>query len=418
MQVLRSVCPQVGLIPYVYASRAGSAFLDRTYAFSCRSGRLDELYPELSFSFPSGQPAVVTGAGCDVDSEVALIKAVFETFERYANTVYSPDSIIDASANELGRSALDWKSIPTLYVRSDTAAPWRAARFDPATPIRWVKGLELTTNREVYVPFVMVYIFSPARASERFWLQTTTGVAAHVAHGQALAAALLELIEREAVEALWLTRAPLAEVSCEELGGALDDFDEYDSSVLVTQRYFDATTDFGIPVVCAHRALRLPIGDDDIFSCACDTATGAAARKARLEASGQQWMRMNESQGGPYSRYPSNLAYQVTDTMPGRPDMSFLGSRCRKGRPSRVDVSQIASCVEARGHRPIVVDLTTDDLKAMGIVVLKAVVPTMLPTSLPNAKYLRHNRIQELASLYHGSDSPIGALNLEPSPFC
>ena len=59
--------------------------------------------------------------------------------------------------------------------------------FDPSAEIRWVRGVDLATAAEVWVPAVMAcYRLGNVRRQEGFWYRISTGCAVHTDPVEAL----------------------------------------------------------------------------------------------------------------------------------------------------------------------------------------------------------------------------------------
>lgn len=411
--------PQVGLIPTLNEARHNSLFIDGSRMFSAQSGYLKELHPELDFV--GGPSLAALGSGCAIDGAAARAKAVVETLERYATAFYSKDGVVTATARSLGDDTIDWTRVPP----ADAGCGERHPCFDPGAPLRWVRGYHLVERRPVLVPLVMVHVHVSPLESERFHQQSTSGVAAHASLEEALLAAFHEAVERDSAGAVWAMRLPLHRI---EMNGSipaeLQQFLAVDQADYVEQRYFDATTDLGIPTVYAVRELRPPVGRDVIVTCASHSDPAVAALKARREAAGLQAMRMHESGGACYSSFAGEEGWPVEGLLPGPPDLSFLD-----GTPSRylteIDsgskdggdsdpVSQLRRI--AKNHPDIIaLNLTTDSLCALGIHVVRIIIPTLLQVAPPHGPALHPRKRLEQLARHFGVPVP-GAAEINPCP--
>jgi ribosomal protein S12 methylthiotransferase accessory factor len=411
---------QVGLVPSLNEARPDTLFVDGCRMFSAQSGYLKALHPELDLA---GEPSLtVVGAGCSADGEEARGKALVETLERYAMAYYAGDEVVTATAEALGAEAMDWSRLARLDPGSGGSLPG----FDPAAPMRWVRGYHLVERRPVFVPLVMVHIHVAPLEGERFHIQSTGGAAAHASLDEAVLAAFYEAVERDAVEAVWAMRLPLPRIEMDgPMPAELERLVATDEADFVDQRYFDATTDLYIPTVYAVRALRPPVGHDLIVTCASHPDPAVAALKARREASGLQLMRMHESGGACYSRFAGEPGFPVGDRMAVRPDLSFLHETPARrlaelggtGRASPSDSSEPLRRI-AREHPDIVaLNLTTDALRGLGIHVAKILIPTLLRPAPDPRTGLPRARIEQLARHFRVAVPGPAELNPCPQPF-
>lgn len=165
----------------------------------------------------------------------------------------------------------------------------RGFAVDPALPIHWVEGEDLTTGQPVLVPYDAV-VLGVAPAEFTPISQSTNGIAAGTTRDRALLHALCELIERDAV-CLWGFRSDTAAFAT---GVAPEAFGDAGVDRLVAQvaragyriHLFDQTTNIGVPVIYA---VMFPAdGADRHFDAAsgaaCHPVAGVAARKAIIEA--------------------------------------------------------------------------------------------------------------------------------------
>jgi ribosomal protein S12 methylthiotransferase accessory factor len=207
------------------------------------------------------------GIGCHLDPDVSARIALMEAFERYAAAAGSDRHWVTCPAIEMGRDAIDLEDLARCAESETAASDFPLTPWDPADPLRWVRGWSLVTGRDVWVPAVMSHLgITPNHRVERFWLQSSSGCAAGRSEEEALLGACFELIERDAVAIAWLRRLRLRRLYSVELewllrlqGGA-DDPDWGWDTVLGTLEsdedgadiaLFDATTDLGVPTALA-----------------------------------------------------------------------------------------------------------------------------------------------------------------------
>lgn len=115
------------------------------------------------------------GAGSDIASEIAWVRSVVESAERYATTVFDEGDFTVARGVELGASAMDLNRIPRCSERelADPQCPLRAPSMEEQ--IRWVRGYSLVSKTPRFVPAVMTHLYIAPWRTERFWLPISTG---------------------------------------------------------------------------------------------------------------------------------------------------------------------------------------------------------------------------------------------------
>jgi ribosomal protein S12 methylthiotransferase accessory factor len=226
-----------------------------------------------------------------------------EGVERYSVRYQGDQPVVMASYRQLGARAVD-PALLALASEAQLAAP--AEDDDPAMPVRvppgadseigWVEAVSLVSGERRYVPAGHVYLgYDAGRFST-----DTNGCAAGVTADSATLAALLELIERDAVALWWYNRAPrpavdLAALSSRRIDAVLAAARESGRQVAV----LDLTADFRIPVcaaVAAGESSGIALGfaaHPDPERCAWKALAEMSAGMAMLEnprSARRQWL--------------------------------------------------------------------------------------------------------------------------------
>jgi len=171
---------------------------------------------EVSETRDFGAPVPGSGvAGCSWwDDTSACAAAVSEGCERYCGSLV-PSGLLTASWAELtsaGVSAVDPASL-ALYSSDqldDPGFPFSA--FTRDLPVRWVEGKTMTAGVATSVPASLVYLswLTGRSAHEpRTNLPVSAGIAASNSASDAAAAALGEVLERDALATAWITGTPM-----------------------------------------------------------------------------------------------------------------------------------------------------------------------------------------------------------------
>jgi ribosomal protein S12 methylthiotransferase accessory factor len=395
-------------------------------------GNLTKVFPHVVA--PDGRDVFnepLGGAGADVDPELAWLRAVMEGGERYASMAHGAGDFIQATANELGAAALDLDTVPRCSAReyADPQCPYVPP--DKAAPIRWTRGYSLTARCERFVPAVMSHLYVQAMPQERFWQQISTGCAAHVRLEAALISAICEVIERDAIAITWLAKLPLPKIRFTQPipPGLAKDYQVLQDS-LVRQEFFDATTDVGIPTVYAvqlldnHPALSqyvsCAVGFDAAEVCA-KTIREAAPSRAVLGAVRDVPADVNDFRslydgahhlGKPQFRHAFEFLLDSPHSV-ALPDMAIDAPADEPGR-----LRYLLRRLSAMGMEVVAVDLTTDELRELGIWVVRVVIPGLMPMgSVQRGRFLGHPRLYD-----YPRDAGFGTLteddvNPYPQPF-
>jgi len=144
------------------------------------------------------------GSGHATTSDESIVKAIGESYERYASGLLRID--VTAKARDLSIQWLDPRQIvplhPNAYERNQFVP------FDPAEPYQWVQGFRHNYNYPVMVPVELAFYplsFNQLGRTPCFAC-SSNGVAAHPHKETASAKALLELVERDAIAVTWYSK--------------------------------------------------------------------------------------------------------------------------------------------------------------------------------------------------------------------
>jgi ribosomal protein S12 methylthiotransferase accessory factor len=371
------------------------------------------------------------GAGADPDPEQAWIRAVVEGAERYCCVVYDHDDFVVATADELGTAALDLGTVPRCSEReyADPACP--LSKPDPTVPIRWVLGYSLIDRCERYVPAVMTHLYINPRRGENFWQPISTGVAAHTSLVTALISAICEAIERDAIALTWLARLPLPRIEVEpplprelatNYGRLLQS--------LVRQYFFDATTDLAVPTIYSVQAVEGHPKLAQYVNCATDFSAAAACAKTIREAAPARTVFQVPREIPPdvadfHSLY-DGAVYMGRSEQRSAFDFLLKGSARRPLSAVEIDAPQdgrsrlrlLIDRLKAIGSDAIAVDITTDEVRAAGLWVVRVVTPGLLPMStIYRARFLGHARLYTYPEQAGFGTRVEGDINPAPQPF-
>lgn len=112
--------------------------------------------------------------------------------------------------------------------------------FTGNSRLSWVKGENLLTGEEIYLPAQLIFLlYFPKRDEELIGYSTSGGLACHINRYEAIYHAVCELIERDAVHIRWFCRIPPKrivfernEISSPELVSLLESLEELQIEVM------------------------------------------------------------------------------------------------------------------------------------------------------------------------------------------
>ncbi|MEV0616405.1 YcaO-like family protein [Nonomuraea sp. NPDC050404] len=332
--------------------------------------------------------------GAAFDKNQARKAAIGEAVERYCGNAV-PADLPRARHADLTAQALDPDSF-ALYAPHQYAAP--GFPFTPLTrdlEVEWVGGRDLVSGEDVLVPAPLVYL-NHARPPHTN-LHANAGIAAGSDRARAERSALEELFERDAVTLWWLRGEQAVRFEPHGLDGPVEEARQRGLSVT----FLAIGSEFGVPVAGAFLEDR----DRQIvaFGTACRADPEAAAAKAFTEAVVSYTMSLGLLDGDapvwrtsdhPYRPFRADRSYRdafrpdwhdLTDLelnlqlfldprMQG-PPLDRLRHPLPGPRPVAVAPDGYLARLSGAGVRAVSVDLTTPDVRATGLRVVRVVAP-------------------------------------------
>lgn len=198
----------------------------------------------------SGKLELTLGRSSRYDRSQTI--AILEALERFSG-FKGQHSLLQrrSSYSDLQENALDPKSM-VLHSEEQYDLPgFPFNRYRDEAPIDWVKGLNLTTEEEVWVPKCMAFYGNSPEDS--FVYETSNGCAIGSSIEESILHGLLELVERDAFLITWYKKLNLTDITAFILQDpALKLL--YNKVVLFTSAeitFFNSTREHGIPSVIA-----------------------------------------------------------------------------------------------------------------------------------------------------------------------
>lgn len=375
------------------------------------------------------------GAGTGLTPERAELISIAEALERYSTCAWDDDAMVLAAENDLDEEFVSPSRWPKLSPAELAREDCSLAEYDPSVPIRWVRAWSLTRRVPVLVPAISVYLHMPYESeSERFTRGITTGAAVHSDVRTAVLGGLLEVVERDAIAMVWLQRLRLPELAVdpERLDPVTREYYRVGTSTDLRVRLFDATTDFGIPVIYAVQLSDADPTLAQVVAATCDIDPDRALGKVYRELSS-----LRVALRGYVS------AYAGRELDPAK--VSVVGGAVHNGARARRDVFDFllegerpsyglegmpalpagadpldtaVSRLAERGAEVLVADITTDEARQVGMRAVKVLVPEAMPVSFVHGeRFLGTQRLYDAPRAMGHPSHPEDAINPEHQPF-
>jgi ribosomal protein S12 methylthiotransferase accessory factor len=338
----------------------------------------------------------VTGRSGGKGTTVAQAKAgaLGESLERYSGIWQTEDSAVAATQSELGHDAVNLADCLGFSARqyaerdawnaiNDDQHAWVPIPFDPQRKIDWVPFWSMTQERPRFLPAAFAYYGHPD-LRYAFCASDSNGCAAGGSPAEAIAHALLEVVERDAVALWWYNRVRRPAV-CLERAEALVVRESVGRHRAEGRDVWalDLTSDVGVPVVAAVSARVDHAVEDLVYGFGADFDPSSALEKAVLEMDQTHfWASQRAPDGSTRYRTDRPLALRWFRTAT-RANQPYLVPGLASARPSRaweksfdwrVDVERSVDRLRELGLEVLVLDQTRPDI---GLPVFRVVVPGM-----------------------------------------
>lgn len=352
--------------------------------------------------YPIGR---IAGGASSQSATSARLRAMLEAAEREGALITDLDAGERHRHDELGVDGLDPSQIPRHATSELGVRLGRQRILSSSDRIRWTPGRSLLSGRQILVPAVMVGIAPPVDEFDRFWLPTTVGLAAQLTEHEAIDHAVHELVERDAVALAWLQRwGAISAMTLTGRDGATQGLGDrvraYDLSLFPSQSTVLATVETprsALRIVCGCASRP---GFDDALEHAVEEARQFRAVLLRMIRSGHP-IPENEFD---CTRVEDGALFAGARV--GASAFSFL-TEAASPRPSHDSGGlSLREHLLARGFDILVIDITPPRLRDIGVVVVRAVIPSLQPWSFRHdARYLDSQRMRSLG-LASGGAAP------------
>jgi ribosomal protein S12 methylthiotransferase accessory factor len=389
----------------------------------------------LASALPTLGAATVDHAGSAAASpEAATAGALGEALERYSGAHVPVDRLVVATAAELGELALDPARCALFHPRQYEAKGFPFTPFDASVRLRWIDGVRLDTGRPAFVPAQLALLHPPVDDEPRIAYSTSNGLACGPTTEEALLAALLEVVERDAVMLTWANRLSLPLLTWDDDPATRARDERYFAPTGIEYRALDGSAFFGLPLVIGL-VRGAPGGRREVaLGAACKPTVAAAFETALSEAFGvRRWMRDLRVEE-PDRAYASPL-----DVTTFEDHLAFYWPEERVARTAFLDASPVrrstATIPPIPGETPLerlrwvvgrlaranvstyAVDVTSPDVADLGLAVVRVVCPELCALDvLGAAPYRGGTRLYRAAYGAGLVERPLDYDDLNPLP--
>jgi ribosomal protein S12 methylthiotransferase accessory factor len=393
----RLLDPRFGVIAFL-GERPYEAGAPQFFHYYAKATNAAELGAEANFR---------DGGGASSDRERAMGKAIGETIERYCSAFYFRERLPLVSAKEASFPCVDPAAF-ALY-RDDQYAAWKGGGFVPFTddvPVRWTRAYDIESSQAVSIPAAMVYMPYEYDVDVEPWIvqPITTGLACNEGFENGLVSAACEAIERDAFTIFCQARLGPPRVP----RAALDETNRDLLDRFAWARYdvtlFNIMTDIGVPTAMAVACHDDPREPALCIAAASHPLANVAARKCLEELEHtRKWCRRLKA------TTPPNDPENAHDILVQEHHLRFWCEQSNRrfadwlftlelevalphvafdGEDDPIEHLQyVRESLKAAGLQFLFVDLTTREIRKLGLNVIKAVIPGLHPLFIGHEKW-------------------------------
>jgi ribosomal protein S12 methylthiotransferase accessory factor len=370
--------------------------------------------------------------GCRPSRAAAWAAAVGEAVERYS-AAHRPDGLVLSSARDLGRLAVPPERFALFadWQHAQPGFPFR--RFDDDARVRWVEGFELPGGSPALLPAQLIYLGLPEPAETPIAYATSNGLACGGTREEAIAAGLLEVLERDAFMIAWYARLSLPRLDWSGDRELVRRDERYFAPTRLRYSAVDLSAVWDVPtvlgVVHGGREELSALG----VGAGAATSVGEAWEKALAEAfCVHRWVRdialeqphRLDSTPEVFSSFDDHTLYYAPHARAR--SAAFLDAADATRRVGDVPelprspstlIEALTARLHSRGCSAYAVDVSSPEVRTAGLAVMRVVCPELCPLDVfETARFLGGERLYRVPYELGLSDRVLAAADLNPLP--
>jgi ribosomal protein S12 methylthiotransferase accessory factor len=381
-----------------------------------------------------GAPTVEYGSGAHPDLYRARAAAIGEALERYSGTYLPPDPLRIATARELGSAAVQPDRFALFHPAQHSNPQFRFVEFSETTRTHFVEGTSLADGARALLPAQLVYLRPPLPPLPRIGYATSSGLACAPTWTEAVLAALLELVERDAVILAWNNRLSLPQLDWSgdpRLARLAADFFQPTG---LRFSVVDGSRFLGIPLAIA--VVHGPAGSR--ASLAVGAACTAEVRDAWLKALSEsfgvyRWLGLAAAterdrpllEADAVQTFDDHMLYYARDERARLAEFLDASSAIMpvdrvpplQGSTPREQLAAVVGQLERHGVSAYAVDVTAPDVRSLRLCVARVIAPELCPLDVSHtARFLGGRRLYTAAYRAGLVGAPLDFVDINPHP--
>jgi YcaO cyclodehydratase, ATP-ad Mg2+-binding len=250
-----------GSLPKGLCSKIRTA-ADIRRGFLLRFEKLEEFYRDIGLAYfeavgyavpDAGMPVRVLAGGIGSTDERAASATLGEAVERYSTAVWSICELTSGTAAGLGADVIQPLQ---LFAWREKAAQIHRSQYE-AVPVAWTQASGIVCGERRLLPAQFVYNgFADAMGEPCFAPWTSSGTAVATTECEAAFRALLEIIERHTLLALWHFSAKSVDVPRTAAAEIAPELAKLEAEFFGKLRFLAVENEVGVPMaICVAQGL-------------------------------------------------------------------------------------------------------------------------------------------------------------------
>lgn len=415
------------------------------YCGACNHSAIDYLIPDLTVRPGAAEAMSIPGGGKGPGLQQPVLGALGEMAERLLSILHF-QAIVDeleygtlAQMISRGYKTLGPENLHLFASEQYAQDGFRFVPFRSETPLRWIRGTELLSGDEVWLPAQLVLLsYKRAQGEAMIGYPTSGGLAFHPDRRQAILHGLYEYIERDAVNVRWYSHLAPPRLDLDLRDFLVSQWHLRQTRICTAPideiEIYLNTLDVSIPVFTVmafdkSRTERIFLGAGGAWSHRDRALAQALFELGQTRAvlncykSGQKHIRADSApsemtdflDGAVYFGYAQNLPRLAWYRSGASTTWDDVPSLPRKAETAEYDC--VTEWLRKLKLKPIVLDF--DGACWPGVSVVRVIVPELTPACVGAHPYLGHPRYYEIPQRLGFVDRKLtfAELNRDPIPF-
>lgn len=376
-----------------------------------------------------------SNGGGSFDRDQAYFSGVAETIERYSAAYVPQIGVFTTSAASAPRELITPEELQ-LFAPEQYAQPdFPFSPFTSDLSISWVDGVDLRSGETKLLPAQLIYLNPTIDADHRIGYPTSNGLACGPNHSEALVAALLECVERDAVMITWHARLQMPRIRLDSDPAVAGVVDRHLSPSGMNFAALDLTPITGVPTSLAvvwsregnHPQLSVGAASRATLAAACLEALLEAfhctaycrslLREQGAITSLNEFKHKRATLEDHVRFYATGKHFEYARFLLSSPNTTSLNDAPRLDDSGPRALVNDILCALDEDITCTAIDVTSPDIHGQGLSVVKVLCPQLVPLGVGwDTRYVGCRRIYDVPSRIGHQERVLSYEDLNPFP--